>query len=419
VADPLPIFIPVTNLQGVPYAIRAQGNSEAKHVMSLHADHVRFLLSWDKALLKDPEEGIVLDAEDPGSPGWKELCKVALASGAFPLVLKPRRLQAKVRAYEEREWTIAGEEPVDGSCQESSQIRPEWNKDKDDVIEFLAVDGGIMNNEPFELVRRALADGEAKKRNPRNGGKATRAVVMIDPVQESTSLKPPDKINVLGTALDMVLSLYAQAQFKVEELELAQKPDCYSRFLIAPVRRPNGPEKDPAEHPLATAGLSGFAGFLDKELRRHDYELGRYNCRRFLSKHFILPDDTLAGENALFCEWDTANQDIFDKEIFRVVRDNIEHLPVIPLVGEAAKAVKPPEIWPKVKEKRLADIRGRLLKRLDAVVPRLGRQLGLGRCGLLNIGIKLVWYVLGDAAVDELIDRVRAGLKDREQYEES
>jgi hypothetical protein len=434
VADPLRIFIPVTNLQGVPYGIPARGTGGAGYEMSLRADHVQFLLTWSNDV--QAPEGIILDANDPESPGWKQLYEVALATGAFPLILKPRRLKIKAETYKYRKWTIARDKPSAGICREVNTIPPTWNKSPDDPVEFWALDGGTMNNEPFELVRCALArlpkdedgereksspvegrkaekgDIEAEKRNPRQGNEADRAVVMIDPIQESLSSEPPDHVSILGTAVDIVLSLHAQAQFKMEDLELARKPDCYSRFIIAPVRRPDGQDSPPVPHPLATAGLGGFAGFLDSRFRKHDFELGRYNCVRFLRKHFILPDDS-SEKNKLFEQWKTT-----EKNDFKVDRDGKNHLPIIPLVGKAATDAKHPCDWPKVGESRLEYIRRLLLKRLNAVVPRLIRQLGLGRCGLLNIGIKLGWYMLEDVVVDTLIDRVSEGLKERSQYEE-
>jgi len=414
VADPLRIFIPVTNLQGIPYGIPARGSTSGTgYEMSLRADHVQFLLTWSSTL--QAPEGIVLDANNAESPGWKQLCEVALASGAYPLVLKPRRLKIKAETYQQREWTIALEQPSAGTCHEVDTIPPAWNKSKDDLVDFWALDGGITNNEPFELVRCALASRKAVKRNPREGDKADRAVIMIDPIQESASPKPPDRISILGTAVDVILSLHAQAQFKMEELELARKEDCYSRFIIAPVRRPNGQDKKPVPYPLATAGLGGFAGFLDKELRRHDFELGRYNCQRFLRQHFVLPDGPPGQVNKLFSQWNNT----LNKNDFTVVQGSKNHLPIIPLVGNAANTVKHPADWPKVRERRLEEIRGPLGNRLDAVVPRLRGQLGIGTCGCFNITIKLVWLMLRGIVVDTILDQVREGLRQRKQYEES
>ncbi|MBD0275521.1 MAG: hypothetical protein ICV73_26770, partial [Acetobacteraceae bacterium] len=42
---------------------------------------------------------------------------------------------------------------------------------------------------------------------------------------------------------------------------------------------------------LATAEMGGFLGFLRRELRAHDYMMGRENCRSFLMHDFALRED--------------------------------------------------------------------------------------------------------------------------------
>src|SRR5690606_553479 len=39
--------------------------------------------------------------------------------------------------------------------------------------------------------------------------------------------------------------------------------------------------------------ISGFAGFLDKSFRKHDFELGRKNCQAFLRYYFSVEKDKI------------------------------------------------------------------------------------------------------------------------------
>ena len=96
----------------------------------------------------------------------------ALASGAFPGGLAPRRLTSERSAYAKRH---GGRGPL-------------WDA-KGPPVDFLCVDGGLMNNEPLELARRHLAG--ADQLNPRGGEAAHRAVVMIDPFPNDAAFVDP------------------------------------------------------------------------------------------------------------------------------------------------------------------------------------------------------------------------------------
>ena len=84
------------------------------------------------------------------------------------------------------------------------------------------------------------------------------------------------------------------------------------------------------ERPIHKAGA--FGGFLDRSLRRHDYQLGRRNCQRFLQRHFVLPMDS-----ELFREWDGRENWAFPRW-----DGDALHLPIIPLVGRAREAIPKP-----------------------------------------------------------------------------
>jgi len=73
----------------------------------------------------------------------------------------------------------------------------------------------------------------------------------------------------------------------LEALELNDR----TKFLIEPVRKTllQG-TMTRVKNDLASAPFSGFAGFVDKSFRQHDYHLGRQNCQTFLRYYFGVPE---------------------------------------------------------------------------------------------------------------------------------
>src|SRR5262249_28061375 len=154
---------------------------------------------------------------------------------------------------------------------------------------------------PLDLARRKLA-GRAGT-NPREGDRAIRAAIMVDPfpsvIPYDSNYRPESSL--FGLLRLTYNGLVAQARFKPEELALADDPEVYSRFLIIP-RRGARPDGTPDPHTIAGSALGGFGGFLARRFREHDYQLGRRNCQRFLQQYFALPAFG-AGKNALFDRW--------------------------------------------------------------------------------------------------------------------
>lgn len=320
VADPLAVFLTVANLRGVPYGFDLYGAPGGRpYGMLAHADYVRFSVSRTARTIPG---ACLLDPKDVPGSNWPLLARAALASGAFPIGLSPRELARPFADYDEH-----------------YSVKPKWPKPiPADPYRFLCVDGGLMNNEPLELARRHLAGGG---RNPREGTAARRAIVMVDPFPNHTELMldyAPDNslMSVIGS---MFGALVNQARFKPEELQLAQDPDVYSRFMISPSRvDANDRNVEPA---MASAILGGFGGFLSEAFRKHDFQLGRRNCQNFLRRHFCLPET-----NPLFGSWadQAARAPYYVRDSGGSLvpfseSDRTSLLPIIPLVGEVADTI--------------------------------------------------------------------------------
>ena len=343
-ADPFKLLLTVTNLRDVPYTVRFTGPTGLDHEMVMHRDHVGFSVPaslTSKPSLKPPPDILPLHpANSKTKPGWCPLAYAALASGAFPVALAAISLSRPGSDYDYR-FVYPHVSPV-------VFAKPRIHRNK--PYTFTAVDGGTMNNEPFELARVELAG--MMDHNPRKGKKACRAVIMIDPFTDPRQDTEP-KGSLWATFLALLKALKSQSRFKQIDLTLAEAGDVYSRFMIAPSRRNKGRCRVRGSKALASSGLEGFLGFFSRDYRHHDYMLGRRNCQRFLQEHFVLP-----SSNALF-KSGTKKQ----------------HHQIIPLVGTAKQPQNQPP-WPAYKFGGYDVVEQDIKDRIDALYRPLAKEVG-------------------------------------------
>jgi len=335
VANPLAIRLSVGNLKGIPYRIGMAGSAGAGHAMALHGDNASFLVSADSQPPVSPPDWTPLARPNSAATdAWAKFGTAALASGAFPLFLRPRVLSRPTHAgLAARSFVLPGDgtdHPVHGVSQLLA-VPPAWpNPMPPDPYDYLSVDGGIIDNEPLEMARETLAGKLG--RNPRDGKEAKRALLMIDPFVDDVSPGPAGDLAPLKVIGPLTGAWKNQCRFKPADLALAHMENVYSRFLIAPSRDGNAP----GQHPCASGGLGGFLGFFHQEFRVHDYLLGRRNCQHFLRQHFSLPE-----ANKLFDSWTAAQRQAWAIPDAKAGT----HLPIVPLVGSARETQQPPA-WP-------------------------------------------------------------------------
>ena len=184
IADKLHLYLTVTNLQGVPYNIQFKGRSGKGHTISQHTDFFHFLLGDEAPNSKETEW---LNPKDDGHPNWDLLKNVALATGAFPGGLAPRKLKRPFSHYDLRSWPVPlrpdSENPsAPNKCIEMKTIAPSWPESTSNEFNFLSVDGGVMDNEPLELARQTLAGDN--QFNPRGADSVRRSVIMVFPAKK-------------------------------------------------------------------------------------------------------------------------------------------------------------------------------------------------------------------------------------------
>ncbi|MBD3223447.1 MAG: hypothetical protein GF313_01855 [Caldithrix sp.] len=332
ITTPLHLYLTLTNLRGIPYTIDFEGGQGSGHHLAAHKDYFHFAMGNQS---NSDQDCVWLDPSQPSHSHWQLFKQCALATGAFPIGLAPRFISRPAKHYETRKWPIPQENGQADGCIRMDTIAPSWSDNtvhKNGEYSFLAVDGGVIDNEPLELARRQLSADRLS--NPRRAREANRAVLLIDPFPAMDIMSADESgasadFDILQTGMKLFTSLKNQARFKPEELKLALNDDVFSRFLIAPSRRlSNG---SAARYPIASGCMGGFGGFLHKLFRVHDFQLGRRNCQKFLQDHFVIPMEE-AKRNPIFAEYD---EQAFNR-IKRTV-DGKDMVPIIPLAGRATE----------------------------------------------------------------------------------
>ena len=335
----LRVRLTVTNLRGVPYAFDIFGSGDPRRYGMLnHGD----LLDFKIGEAPEPEPGVyALSVRNTTTPEWDLFRSAAKATGAFPFGLAPRRIVRDSTQYDHISRIRYGD----------GVLPPDKWIESANPYDFVAVDGGAIDNEPLEMTRRFLSGG-ADRINENCGVKTDKAVVLIAPfpnfleskTEQASAPRDGDDVDlslarVAGTLLT---TLIEQARFKPDELRRAADEQYFSRYLISPTRDPIG-TKESIKYPIACGAMGGFSGFLHRSFRRHDYLLGRRNAQAFLRWHFILP------ENAeLYSEFNRNRENWLirqpgNPEAFKLVstrtETNLRALPVLPLVEALRKEI--------------------------------------------------------------------------------
>ncbi len=236
----------------------------------------------------------------------------------------------------------------------------------------LNVDGGVTDNDPFELAHDFLVSRNPQAQQGHNppdaleancAGDHRRAVpprpTSSDPQYDATA---NSKIwTMLGKLAGVLIS---QSRFLGESLASLTSGVSFSRFVIAP--------SDPGQnggHALQCGLLGAFGGFLERGFRQHDFLLGRRNCQKFLMTHLCLPMENPVIAAGLA----ERSSPLREMEAFLVDPPNATAqpqakawMPLIPLVGTAAQEVTEPA-REQMASSSLDEIAGLAVERIKAV----------------------------------------------------
>ena len=371
----LKLFTTLTNLEGFSYNVpfKASSPDRTKYNMRVHNDYACFELT-EKPIAGHNDGWMPLDLKN--NINTDIAADAAMATGAFPVGLQSRLLNRDAKYVNNNAWLsdYLTNTPIDPGDYQT-----------------LNVDGGMINNEPFDKVRSVLDDLTGQPSTDYNNfNKFVSTVLMIEPFPT----QPPKLIsksralsNVIGLTLSSMIS---QMRSKAVNIKNAMDEDCAGQYLITPSRRvdlPGGKSEDlTGELAIACGALSGFSGFLNKEFRVHDYFLGRYNCKIFLRDYFTIPAKAI-GTNPIFKDG-YANA---DKTRFKSTQN--DSYQIIPIFEDE---IKFPDIkfssgtnWPTLKEKDIDRFEGGLKNRFQTIVLNLA-DFGWLTKSLLWIGAKVI-----------------------------
>jgi len=358
-AKQLKVFVTLTNLGGFSYDIAFRSNtpSSNKYFLQKHNDYACFLLNKTDGL-PDPEGWIPLSFRD--GVNTPAACDAAMATGAFPLGLRARTVTRPGEAINRNKWISN----IPGQPFSDKESETTWN-----------IDGGLINNEPFEFVRKALnsVTGEGHELpfgmgpDYKNYDFFKSTVLMIDPFPSEKSTYTPDPTlkGVVGSTLGAMIG---QLRTKPEYLISSMDSTDSGQYLISPKRSfpslTSPEESKQGSGAIACGSLAGFGGFLDKRFRIHDYFLGRANCERFLRYHFTVPAGSL---NPVF---KAGYSGIADVTPFMNPVD--KSLQIIPLFHPEQAAPYMPVFgngdWPVITEADIDRFRSLVKKRTDKVI---------------------------------------------------
>lgn len=390
----LKIFTTLTNLQGYSYNVSYNSSfGSEKYYMSIHNDYACFKINSSS---QEEDGWMPLDFKnDINTDVAKD---AAMATGAFPAGLKSRELKRKSSHVNLIPWCvdITSHFPVKG-----------------DDLTTLNVDGGVINNEPFEKVRYVLKE----KTNQKNSNdyedynKFKSTVLMIDPFpsQKPAAFKPDQKLfKVMGLTFSAILQ---QMRAKPVDLDNAMSSAKAGQFLITPTRLRkviNGKKEDvnkveevAGDKAIACGALEGFSGFMSKEFRIHDYFLGRFNCEMFLRNYFTIPAEALEN-NPIFKDGYSGS----DKEQFKSEDGKYQIIPIFS--ARPSKNYFPVPTfsggtdWPVISDRKIESFRQPLKRRIQALIMNAVEVKGVNKL-LLWIGAKILLNkVLTNAALSSI-----------------
>jgi Patatin-like phospholipase len=372
ISKSLSLFLTLTNVRGVPYQLYSDPSPTLNEFITYYADSVRFETTHPGSPTSSPFAK-PLPVGQPQDGAWPLLQSAAKATGAFPLFLAPRQLTRDLIDYSVPKWSPLSSPPP------APPILSDLPNPPPTTTLTLNVDGGVTDNDPFDLAHDFLASQNPKATNgmnPRAPLDANCAVISVAPFPSADRYDPQFNFSEAAGLLPMLgrlaTVLLSQSRFLGESLALLASGAAFSRFVIAPSDSGQG-RKDA----LQCASLGAFGGFMERSFRAHDFLLGRHNCQKFLKTFFRLPIGNpiiLAGQTEAGTYAPKIQAQFTDDPPPGVTVPPYGKvwMPVIPLVGSAFNPVPNP-VRGSISKDAIKAIADQMLKRLNAIKgPLLG-----------------------------------------------
>ncbi|MBK8043638.1 MAG: patatin-like phospholipase family protein [Haliscomenobacter sp.] len=316
ISDQLDLVLTLSNFEGVQvsYPFRSTVNSRKTYFQAtVHQDFAHFVVGE-----KDPDDGrIHLDFST--GKNTKILSAAAKATGAFPLGFKARKVTRPIdvlakNKFLKRRW---------------GQL-PKLFESTSGCYTTVNTDGGVLNNEPFDLVEEILNEQNSENKNEWN------VLLMVDPFPNNESVPVKEKKEDLWSAIPKLIgAMLHQGRAKPRDLNLedTDRPR-FLRFMMAPSRKIDDYCDIQGSKAIACGALSGFSGFFRERFRQHDFILGRKNCQSFLRKYFVLAPEGAHNKGGL-----TTMARLFDllQASDSSSPSDVKPIPIIPDLTEEGK----------------------------------------------------------------------------------
>lgn len=394
------VFVTLSNLVGVPYNLRFKANGEkgTSYKMASYRDvaHFKFFGQYGN------DGRIEINGKE--NENLQTLRQSAMATGAFPFGLQYREVFRNIKYLKENKdlYEIVGKGDVD------------WEKMKQimgdsDIYKTINADGGLMNNEPFDITMRFLkrkSDSSLEKLS--NYSTSNGSVLMIDPFPaEEVEMKFENDFGLGALAGKVFGAMRGQISFKEEEIIKAMNSADASRYMIIPKRKVKEKTYQEGAKAIACGAFEGFSGFFEYDFRLHDYFLGRYNCRKFLFDVYTIQNPM---ENPIFAKG-YANEEARNRFVFTDKETGIQHAPIIPLMNWDKNGNKNSEQylhpWPKIKEETLDEMHALFKKRYRMVFKKSISGSFMTKV-LMDIGYRVV---IGRMITNKTMDFIKDELK--------
>ncbi len=358
----------LTNLRGYNYELEfITATGKRKDRMTMHKDLVHFQLNPSGEYQDDGK--IPFHFNTPDGLNKDLLVDAAIATGAFPGGLASR---------------VVIRDPKFINDNHLLKITHGKKFLVDPLVDYNAVcvDGGVINNEPYDLTETIMTDrrkdeirGSANKEEAKHFKLSKSAsdfgstILMIDPFP-SDDVKPDanyfDLQAIKFTLPQLFGAMRQQLMVKTDLLERAYSDTDYTRFMVAPIRTKKGKTQ---KYSIACGSLGGFGGFFSKQFRIHDYLLGRRNCQRFIQQYFCVP----VSANHPIIKFGYEN--LSPEAITMIQVNNGISLPIIPdirIAEDQKSLILPPEEeefpYPSVRLKYLLNLEKKIQTRFGVVL---------------------------------------------------
>jgi len=373
IADELDIIVTLTSLNGIPFELGFSSNANNTNVYraTSHRDFAHFKVG-NSSYTNDGRIPIDFTTD----ANFDKMRIAAMATGAFPIGLSARKLAREKKYVQDNPYI----NPLNGLTDQELHIPNNF--------ETLNSDGGILNNEPFDVARKILASrikGLGTKELAKMDIDTTLendlkfvsekdmegTIIMIDPFPSEAEVDFDFDDGILSMVSKVLGAMRGELLFKKEDLQLAYNENNYSRFMIAPKR-----SNIQGSKAIACGSLGGFGGFFHKEFRKHDFYLGRRNAQYFLRKNFAVSENT---SNPVVAGGYTAEA----KNRFLIVEPDGKYIPIIPDLrydkNSLANNSEPAYKWPVYPTSELNNVRNHVSNRSEVVLNKVMQDLGVGK----------------------------------------